>query len=105
LNDYLSSEKSIGHWDLERVITTKFDDFPKVLAIKAWIVKTLATQILAIDPHLGPIQKRIEEIGKASEMIMRMVSVPGISFLLAARLIGELKAFSRFATESFSQCS
>ncbi len=81
------------------------DRQPMALESKALIVKTLATQILAIDPHLGPIQKRIEEIGKASEMIMRMVSVPGISFLLAARLIGELKAFSRFATESFSQCS
>ena len=50
--------------------------------------------------HLGQIKKRIEKIGKASEVIMRMVSVPGISFLLATRLIGELQTFSRFATDS-----
>ena len=104
LAEFLSIH-SKNHLGLETAIALKqramaVDRQPTGLESKALIVKTLAAQILAIDDHLGQIKKRIEKIGKASEVIMRMVSVPGISFLLATRLIGELQTFSRFATDS-----
>ena len=104
LAEFLSIH-SKNHLGLETAIALKqramaVDRQPMALESKALIVKTLAAQILAIDDHLGQIKKRIEKIGKASEVIMRMVSVPGISFLLATRLLGELQTFSRFATDS-----
>jgi transposase len=83
---------------LSRAITV--NKSPVAIESKALIVSTLALQILAIDESLATLKKRIVTLGEASPTLMRLCSIAGVSFLLAARLIGELQTLSRFPTES-----
>lgn len=103
LTQFLStvSKNHLGEEKAKKILSRALtvDKSPVAIESKALIVSTLAAQILAIDDNLGKIKKRIVALGEASPTLMRLCSIAGVSFLLAARLIGELQTLSRFPTE------
>lgn len=73
---------------------------PVEIESKALIVSLLARQLLLLNQSLIQLRKQLDQKTKASIPLQRLVSVPGISCVLASRLIGEVVEFSRFASES-----
>lgn len=73
---------------------------PNLVDSKAVIVSSLASTLLALIDSQKQIKKQMQQLAEESQPLQRLMSVPGISVILAARFLGEITSFSRFATES-----
>ena len=73
---------------------------PAALESKGLIVSFLASTIVTMTQNLSQLKKQMRQISKPSQSLQRLISIPGVSVRLAARLIGELQTLDRFASEA-----
>lgn len=73
---------------------------PKTIESKAAVVSALAKTLLAVIESQNQLKKQMKQITDSSISLQRLMSIPGISVILAARLLGELITLDRFESEA-----